>query len=614
MLRIIELFGGIGACSKALKRLGIPIEVVDYVEIDKYAVKSYNALNGTNFEPQDITKWDKDFENIDLIMHGSPCFIKGTSILTDKSYKNIEDIEVGDHVLTHTNQYQKVLKIGHTENKQTYKLKVKNCLEVQATENHPFYCIERETIRNHCGLDYKYSEPKWKELKDIKTDDFISINIPKKEENPFNLTMEQCYLLGRYVADGHLDNHKRNDRENGYMWWVKFSIGSKKIEEFESHIKSYKYNKSYHSQNCYRVSIWDKNLVEFIKEQGFGEGASNKDIPLCILNLPKELAKSFLDGYMSGDGCYNKSTEFYSATTVSKKLCLKLQLLVGKIYNVASSVFFNENAPKHIIENRIVNQQNSYTIRYKETPDKEYSFIYDNKLWFKVSNIEKADVQTVYNLEVENDNSYTANNLIVHNCQDFSIAGMGRGGDAGSGTRSSLMYESIRIIKKLKPKYVIWENVKNLLSGKHRHNFENYLLTMDQLGYNNFYKVLNAKDFGVPQNRNRVFTVSIRKDINKTFVFPPEQELKYKLCDVLDENVDEKYYLSSTRIKGFSKELPHFPRKQLFEQSINRELAMTLTTRCGERIPDNYIQDDVEDDEKKKEKEKDKKDDGEFTT
>lgn len=70
--KIIELFGGIGAFTAAMKRLGIPYSVVDYVEIDKYAVKSYNAINGTNFEPQDICQWDKDVK-ADIIMHGSPC-------------------------------------------------------------------------------------------------------------------------------------------------------------------------------------------------------------------------------------------------------------------------------------------------------------------------------------------------------------------------------------------------------------------------------------------------------------------------------------------------------------------------------------------------------------
>lgn len=95
--------------------------------------------------------------------------------------------------------------------------------------------------------------------------------------------------------------------------------------------------------------------------------------------------------------------------------------------------------------------------------------------------------------------------LIMHGspCQDFSVAGLNKGGDKGSGTRSSLMYETLRIVEKVKPKYVIWENVKNLLSKKHRHNFDDYIEAMDKLGYHSNYQVLNAKDFGVPQNRER---------------------------------------------------------------------------------------------------------------
>ena len=100
--RVIELFGGIGACTKALKRLGVDVDVVDYVEMDRFAVQSYNAINGTDFKPQDITEWHKHFDDIDLIMHGSPCFVAGTKILTEDGYKSIEDVQVGDFVLTHT--------------------------------------------------------------------------------------------------------------------------------------------------------------------------------------------------------------------------------------------------------------------------------------------------------------------------------------------------------------------------------------------------------------------------------------------------------------------------------------------------------------------------------
>lgn len=164
------------------------------------------------------------------------------------------------------------------------------------------------------------------------------------------------------------------------------------------------------------------------------------------------------------------------------------------------------------------------------------------------TNFEPQDI-TKWNKNLECD-------LIMHGspCQDFSVAGKNAGGDEGSGTRSSLMYETLRIVEKLKPKYVIWENVKNLLSKKHRHNFDAYLEAMEELGYVNFYQVLNAKDYGIPQNRERVFTVSIREDIAKEryfrsatamtiFEFPEPIPLKKKLKDVLEKEVDEKYYI-----------------------------------------------------------------------
>lgn len=141
--------------------------------------------------------------------------------------------------------------------------------------------------------------------------------------------------------------------------------------------------------------------------------------------------------------------------------------------------------------------------------------------------------------------------LIMHGspCQDFSIAGKQAGGNEGSGTRSSLMFETLRIVEKLKPKYVIWENVKNLLSGKHRHNFDSYIETMSKFGYVSHFQVLNAKDYGIPQNRERVFTISILGGGN--FEFPEKQELKLKLKDCLEDEVEEKYYLKDEFIKSY---------------------------------------------------------------
>ena len=134
--------------------------------------------------------------------------------------------------------------------------------------------------------------------------------------------------------------------------------------------------------------------------------------------------------------------------------------------------------------------------------------------------------------------------LITHGspCQDFSVAGKNLGGDFNSNTRSSLMWETVKIIEHTNPKYVLWENVKNVLSKKHIHNFNRYIQVMDQLGYKNFYKVLNAKNFNIPQNRERIFVISIRNNINKDFTFPESKPLMRKLKDLLEMDVDVKYY------------------------------------------------------------------------
>ena len=186
--------------------------------------------------------------------------------------------------------------------------------------------------------------------------------------------------------------------------------------------------------------------------------------------------------------------------------------------------------------------------------------------------------------------------LIMHGspCQDFSLAGKQAGGDKNSGTRSSLMYETLRIVNDLKPKYVIWENVKNIMSKKHIHNFNNYLEHMKNLGYTNYYKVLNAKDYGIPQNRERVFTISIME--NKKFEFPCKQELKIKLKDLLEDKVDDKYYLSDKMVNYIQASNEKWTGNN-HKSIINKTIASAINTGEGQRRCDasNYISDGLND-------------------
>lgn len=178
-------------------------------------------------------------------------------------------------------------------------------------------------------------------------------------------------------------------------------------------------------------------------------------------------------------------------------------------------------------------------------------------------------------------------------CQDFSNAGLQKGGMEGSGTRSSLLWECRRAIIAKRPKYLLLENVAALVSKKFLPLFNKWQLELASYGYTNFAKVLNAKDYGVPQNRERVFMVSIL-DENAKYEFPEPFPLEKRLKDVLEDEVDEKYYLSDKMIESFEN------RTQIAKEKGNGfrfaptdgGYAKAITTCAVNRTDDNFIIDE----------------------
>ena len=132
-------------------------------------------------------------------------------------------------------------------------------------------------------------------------------------------------------------------------------------------------------------------------------------------------------------------------------------------------------------------------------------------------------------------------------CQDISVAGYQHGLNEDSGTRSSLLWECCKIIEAKKPKYLMMENVKNLVGCNHKDNFFKFLDYLNGLGYKNSWAILNARDYGIPQNRERVFCISVLNG-EKEFDFPDPEELKIKLYDILEKNVDDRYYLRNGQV------------------------------------------------------------------
>lgn len=185
-------------------------------------------------------------------------------------------------------------------------------------------------------------------------------------------------------------------------------------------------------------------------------------------------------------------------------------------------------------------------------------------------------------------------------CQDISLAGKQKGFEEdGERTRSGLFFEALRIIEDTKPRIAIAENVKNLVSKKFSKEFDIVLSSLEEAGYNNYWKILNAKDYGIPQNRERVFIVSIRKDIdNGMFKFPEGFELEFRLKDMLEDEVDEKYYLSDKMLEYISANNEKWAGNN-DKSLVNKSIASTLNTGEGHRRCDasNYIVPSLNDDD-----------------
>lgn len=145
--------------------------------------------------------------------------------------------------------------------------------------------------------------------------------------------------------------------------------------------------------------------------------------------------------------------------------------------------------------------------------------------------------------------------LLTHGspCQSFSVAGKEEGGDEGTGTKSSLMWETVRIVSESLPKVVIWENVKSVLNIKHKHNFDRYIEELDALGYKSYYSPINSRDYNVAQNRPRLFVVSLLNS-NEQFNFPQTVKLEKTIRDYLEETVDEKYIVPDHMLINYSKD------------------------------------------------------------
>lgn len=471
-MRILSLFDGMACGMIAFKVAGIPIDSYDAYEIDKFAVQVATHNFPEIKEHGDVFKADfTKYEGVDYVIGGSPCFTKGHLVLTENGYKDISDIKVGDLVLTHKGRYQPVTAVGQKQAK-IFEVDAMGYPTFKTTANHPFYTIRR---RKATYSEYKEvkswrifsAEPEWKRADELTNSDFVGMRIVTTSDKLFDVTehidAEFCYILGRYLADGHLRKTKRKNRNNSYQYQVVLSIGESKIDEFKANVKNAHFSCYKHSQSVYRCVFSSQTMLEFI-DKHIGRGSHDKKIPEFVFWIPREQQLAFLKGYMDGDGC--KVGDKWTAATVSPYIAFGLQRLVTNLYSTNVSVSVGVNNRKHTINGReIKSNYPLYQIGWKEELKKQtVAHVQDGILWTQVRSTRQTDnFDTVYNLTVEGDNSYTVNNCIVHNCTYWSIAqSPDKRETTASGIGWELFSQYVRAIKEAKPRYFIYENNKSM--------------------------------------------------------------------------------------------------------------------------------------------------------
>lgn len=251
--------------------------------------------------------------------------------------------------------------------------------------------------------------------------------------------------------------------------------------------------------------------------------------------------------------------------------------IIDYLYSVGISSNYNEPMTKEQIKR--LSDDNLYSI---------YENIYITNNLVNIQQVHAND------LEIVDTDKYTYLLTYSFPCQDLSLAGKGKG-MSDTSTRSGMLWEVERILSECKelgnmPEVLLMENVPQVHGSNNVDDFNKWQLKLEELGYKNYFQDLIATDYGIPQTRNRCFMVSILGDYSYTF--PKSIPLKLKLKDLLEDEVDEKYYLSDKQVECLSSEKVYengYVRGKQFKKNINPELSTTITASSSDRASDTFV-------------------------
>lgn len=403
-----------GAIRDVARALSIPLsevnEICDNVENNK---EKYEKLY------PEIFKYSNLLEGVITSAGVHPCFTEDALVLTNSGYKKISNLKIGEYVFTHNSSYHKILDIIKSKSDHILNVNIMGVPTIKCTENHPFYVRSLNGRRFFDGKSSKsYGHPYWKDANNLTVGDWIGFPINNKSELPtskYDLPFENetfWWILGKYIGDGWYEEVKNRNEKRLIICCEK---KENELDEIMNNVSKLFKCRYIEERTTYKIFIKNLDFFEYVKQ--FGKYAPNKELTGDVLNLPINLLKSFLDGYLTSDGFYEEKTDTNRITTTSIKLLLGIEQAIAKVYKTHCHICYR-SARTYVIEGRIVNGKESWQCIFSKNKKIGERGFYENEyLWIPFKNYERTERDTdVYNLSVDADNSYTVNGVSVHNC------------------------------------------------------------------------------------------------------------------------------------------------------------------------------------------------------
>lgn len=539
---IIDSFAGGGGAS-----LGIEMALgrsPDYaINHDEKALAMHQAnhpntvhlsKNIWQIDPMDVV----GRRPVGLLWASPDCFPAGTMVLARQGYVPIEEISIGDEVLTHQGRWRRVTETSSAM-RPLRRIRGHGHPGLLVSPEHPFYARLRTDVWSNekpRGYRRTWAKPEWAPAslldkgwywsspRQFPTDE--APEVPVVGNRRLKVDNRLLWLAGRYIADGWT---RLSDRRAELV----ITCGKHEVEELRWRLSKWERKGArsgddeiaWHERatgTAYQFTTSSRGLVTWLREH-FGHGAANKRIPGWALGLDELHRRSLIDGYLSGDGSTVKTKSgvvMEQAYSVSKALAFGIKALAAT-FGAAAQVYLNENQTD-VIEGRRVNALPIWAVRWRVevAEGHQQTFEEGGHIWSPIRAQEHAsDCAQVFNIGVEEDESYVVDGIVVHNCKHFSKA---KGGKPVKRNVRDLAWTVVLWAKRARPRVIILENVEEFrdwgpltLDGKpckdrKGQTFTKWVRELKRLGYKVEWRELRACDYGAPTIRKRLFVIARR--------------------------------------------------------------------------------------------------------